>query len=629
MIAWIVGYKPLLSLFAEAPTMKFNTALGFFFSGICLLTSSKKNRLNNIFRKSGAIIVFLIGFLTIIQNIFSINLHIDNLFVYDAYSASFPGRMADATATLFILLGINFCGMSFKNRGIHNIMQYSFWIIIFISLLSIIAYVLNVPIEKRIRFLDTMAIHTSVLFFLLAIGIAAKNFPKDLERLFLRTNSGSRLIRLTIPFIVFLPIISVLSLTSLYRNHLLEPDFVIVIYTFISILVGIIYVSVISARLSKLDQRRNRLEASLIGSNQKLIAFKKALDASVIVFSIDLKGNMIDVNNKFCEISGYEPEELIGKPFDKFVSLEDDGFIQNVCNEISQKRIWNGEIKNKTKTNEHYWIYATIIPFLTISQKIEKYMVIGFNATEQKELQEKLKISLSKEKKLSELKSHFVATTSHQFRTPMAIIQSNSELINMLVKDIDHKKSKGLNKATERIGSEIKRMTHLMDDILILGKADSENLLKSDKSDTDIIKLCEELCHEYNSIQKDGRKIDFNHSGNAREMFIDPSLIRHALSNLLSNALKYSENGDPKLDLIFEKKQLIISVSDDGMGIPEEDLPNLFQPFHRGSNTVGIEGTGLGLAIVREYITINNGNISVESKQNKGSTFTISLPVNE
>lgn len=625
--AWIVGYKPFLSLLSESPTMKFNTALGFFFSGVCLLVPVKKNKLNILLVKGAAFIVLLIGFLSIIQNVFSIDLHIDNLFVDDIYSTSFPGRMADATATCFLLLAINFCGMSFKNKVIHNIMQYSFWGIIFISLISIIAYTLDVPLEKRMRFLDTMAIHTSVLFFLLAIGIAAKNFPRDLERLFLRTNSGSRLIRLTIPFIVFLPIISVLSLISLYRNKLLEPDFGIVIYTFISILAGIIYVSVISSRLNKLDQKRNRLETSLINSNQKLIAFKKALDASVIVFSIDLKGNLTEVNDKFCEISGYKPEELVGQPFNKFVPLEDDNFIQNICAEVSQKRIWTGEIKNKTRTLEHYWIFATIIPFLTISQKIESYLVIGFNATQQKELQEKLKLSLLKEKKLGELKSHFVATTSHQFRTPMAIIQSNSELINMLVKHTDLEKRERLNKATERIGTEIKKMTALMDDILILGEADSKNPLKTNKTDTDIIKLCQELCEEYNSIQTDGRKVDFNYSGDAKDLYVDPKLIRHALSNFLSNALKYSEKKNPKLDMLFEQSQLTINISDNGIGIPEDDLPNLFQPFHRGSNTIGFDGNGLGLVIAKEYIAINGGEILVKSTPNEGSVFTISLPI--
>lgn len=627
IVSWIVGYKPFLSLVSDSPTMKFNTALGVFFSGICLLVPIKKNNLNILLAKGTAFLVLLIGFLSIIQNIFFIDLHIDNLFVTDIYSPSFPGRMADSSATIFILLGINFCGMTFKNKVIHNIMQYSFWVIIFISLLSIIAYVLDVPVEKRGRFLETMAIHTSVLFFLIAIGIAAKNFPKDLEHLFLRTNSGSRLIRLTIPFIVFLPIILVLSLISLYRNQLLEPDFGIVIYTFISILTGIIYVSVISSRLNKLDQKRNKLEGSLISSNQKLIAFKKALDASVIVFSIDLKGNLTEVNDKFCEISGYKPEELIGQPFNKFIPLEDDNFIQNICADVSQKGIWTGEIKNKTKTNEHYWIFATIIPFLSISQKIERYMGIGFNATQQKELQEKLKLSLLKEKKLGELKSHFVATTSHQFRTPMAIIQSNSELINMLVKHTDLEKRERLEKATERIGTEIKKMTTLMDDILILGKADSESFLKTNKTDTDIIRLCQELCEEYNSIQIDGRKVDFNYSGDAKVLYVDPKLIWHALSNFLSNALKYSKKKNPKLDMIFEQSQLTINISDNGIGIPEDDLPNLFQPFHRGSNTIGFDGNGLGLVIAKEYIAINEGQISVKSKLNQGTTFTILLPI--
>ena len=256
-----------------------------------------------------------------------------------------------------------------------------------------------------------------------------------------------------------------------------------------------------------------------------------------------------------------------------------------------------------------------------LEQKVEE------RTKELTENRKKLEKALEKEKKLGELKSHFVATVSHQFRTPMAIIQSNSELINMITTNIEFNGNNKLLTATERIRHEITRMTNLMDDVLILGKVTSEKGLKATFSDTDIFTLSQELCNEFNYIQKDGRKVDFNSSGKIQDILIDPSLIRHSLSNLLSNAFKYSNKSNPKFELKFESNRVKIIISDDGIGIPENDLPNLFLAFQRGSNTNGIEGTGLGLAIVKEYLEMNKGKIKVKSEVGKGTAFTVLLPI--
>lgn len=253
-----------------------------------------------------------------------------------------------------------------------------------------------------------------------------------------------------------------------------------------------------------------------------------------------------------------------------------------------------------------------------LEQKVEE------RTKELSESRKELEKALEKEKKLGELKSHFVSTVSHQFRTPMAIIQSNSELINMITGNENEK----LIVPTERIRREITRMTNLMDDVLILGKVNAEGGLKASFSDTDILALCKGVSKEFNSIQKDGRSVEFHYSGTVRKITTDPNLIRHALSNLLSNAFKYSTKSNPRFDLIFENHQVKFIISDDGIGIPKSDQTNLFQAFFRGSNTDNIEGTGLGLAIVKEYIEMNKGKIEVNSEAKKGTSFTISLPIN-
>ena len=237
-----------------------------------------------------------------------------------------------------------------------------------------------------------------------------------------------------------------------------------------------------------------------------------------------------------------------------------------------------------------------------------------------------LKSALDKEKELNDLKNRFVSVTSHQFRTPMAIIQSNTDLVNMIIQNSESKQKTQLEKANRRIQKEIYTMVNLMDDILILGKINSGKILSVNPVSTDLESFCMNIISGFNTLQKDNRKLVLKISGEVKVAMSDRSLLKHILSNLLSNAFKYSTVEDPIFDLVFEKDKFVISVIDKGIGIPEQDLPNLFQPFHRATNVGEISGTGLGLSIAKEYIDLLNGSLTVHSVLNKGTTIVLSLP---
>lgn len=235
-----------------------------------------------------------------------------------------------------------------------------------------------------------------------------------------------------------------------------------------------------------------------------------------------------------------------------------------------------------------------------------------------------LEASLQKEKELGDMKSRFVSIASHQFRTPLAIIQSNAELIKIIIKNENLEVSDRLNTSTARIDSEISRMTNLMNEVLIFGKVSSGQMeLKRDM--TDITELCTKLVNRYNEIQPDNRKMDVRSIGNSRQVSIDKGMMRHAIDNLISNAFKYSAETAPLFEISFLPKEIKISISDDGIGIPESEMENLFEPFHRAENVGDIAGTGLGLSIVKEYVELNGGTISVISRENEGTKFTIAL----
>lgn len=241
-------------------------------------------------------------------------------------------------------------------------------------------------------------------------------------------------------------------------------------------------------------------------------------------------------------------------------------------------------------------------------------------------VKDNLKRSLSKEQELGELKSQFIAMASHQFRTPLAIIQSNIELFQMLADQIDSSIKGKFDQISIRIQEEVVRLTSLMNDVLLLGKINAEAQSASVEKQ-DINKLILRILTNLNQIQIDGRICSYNTHGSSFEVSLDKKLFTHALTNLIENAFKYSKGATaPTIDLFYQTNNIKIQVTDYGRGIPTDNLNNLFQPFYRASNTVDIEGTGLGLVVCRKYIELQNGTINVQSEENKKTVFTIELP---
>jgi signal transduction histidine kinase len=169
-------------------------------------------------------------------------------------------------------------------------------------------------------------------------------------------------------------------------------------------------------------------------------------------------------------------------------------------------------------------------------------------------------------------------------------------------------------------------MTQMLDRILLIGKAEAEMLEFSPKP-IDLKELCEQLIKEANRQHADAKSpivLDWQMPPGMQGL--DEKLCRHIFSNLLSNALKYSpEGGDVRMRVHIEKGRTIFEVSDQGIGIPADELHHLFDSFHRASNVGAIAGTGLGLSIVKKSVELHGGTISVSSTIGEGTCFTVTL----
>jgi two-component system, sensor histidine kinase and response regulator len=246
--------------------------------------------------------------------------------------------------------------------------------------------------------------------------------------------------------------------------------------------------------------------------------------------------------------------------------------------------------------------------------------------------------SLSQERELSQMKTDFISVVSHEFRTPLTTIQSASELLE----HYEWSKEEQVEQL-HQIQSEVKHMTALMEDVLFLSRSNT-NKVKLNLTKFNLLSFCRQLLRQtqktfaqdytLNSsihISSTSKSIENLHLQNDLPDLLvkmDEKLLRQILTNLLTNAIKYSpQNKVVDFQITVDQEQVSFVVSDHGIGIPEEDLENLFGAFHRGKNVGILPGTGLGLSIVKNCIDIHNGSISVESKLDIGTKFTVVLPI--
>jgi signal transduction histidine kinase len=234
---------------------------------------------------------------------------------------------------------------------------------------------------------------------------------------------------------------------------------------------------------------------------------------------------------------------------------------------------------------------------------------------------------LLKEKELNELKSQFISRASHEFRTPLATIQTASDLL----RNYGHKMSE--EKKLERIDKiqrEVKGMTNLLEEVLIIGKTESGKF-KLNLEAINLEEFCLENIEESKLLGSGKHQIILKNINAPKQIWIDTKFFRQIISNLLSNAIKYSPNGGEVLFTIAQTQEaapkLVLEFQDQGIGIPELDQEKIFDHFYRAHNVGMIRGTGLGMAIIKNSIDILGGTVQLVSAEGKGTNIKVKLPM--
>lgn len=382
--------------------------------------------------------------------------------------------------------------------------------------------------------------------------------------------------------------------------------------------IGTVGVSIdVAARLQAEEAYRTLVETSMQGLvifQDNKVAFANVAEAAMTGYSID-------------ELLAMTPQQNL-----EMAHPDDRTFVVQRLQDRSEGKPVSGraEIRLLRKDGEVRWVemYSAGIEY----QGKPATQIVTQDITERKQMEaalveaEGLRVALDKERELKELKSRFISLVSHQFRTPLSVINTTSYLLENYLDKLGPEKQKDY---FGKIRSQIDRLDELIENILTVSEKEEKGLPFTPTT-VDLEAFCQDVVSEMELMSPTLHRLVFNPQGDLSAAVVDEKGLRHILANLLSNAIKYSpDGGDVIFNLERQGDDAVFEVRDTGIGIPADDQRQLFESFHRGTNVAarGIKGHGLGLKIVKDYVDLHGGTITCVSEEDKGTTFTVRMPV--
>lgn len=364
---------------------------------------------------------------------------------------------------------------------------------------------------------------------------------------------------------------------------------------------------------------------------QRIIDQNKALDSAAIVVETDLEGRIIYANDKFCEVSKYSRDELIGQSFKMINSgYHSKEFFSDLWSTIKSGKVWKGEIRNRAKDGQCYWLDTTISPFKEWNGQIYKYVSIRHEVTKEKEYHYQLERQIEVAKRAldsAELKGRFISELSHEVRNNLNCILGFSQLLNK-------GEQKNSGEFLKRIKSTLAQTLGLMNNVLDAMRLNSPNS-KLEVSPTQLRELiADALDISRGNIEQKGLRLSLELAEDLPKVILcDRHRLTQIFLNILSNATKYTEKGGIVFRASCEGEntkdgfaKLRFSVNDTGRGIPKDKLGGLFREFEQCNPKDLGQGTGLGLSLCKKAVELMGGKIWAES-DGLGSKFSFEIKV--
>ena len=330
------------------------------------------------------------------------------------------------------------------------------------------------------------------------------------------------------------------------------------------------------------------------------------------------------------DIAGYEPEELIGKSSFDFYHPKDMENVKafreaNVSGMSDYKNTIT--IRYRKKDGTYTWLDITARYFFDTYANDYRTITSAKVVDSRIKEEEAIFKALEEQRHLNKVKSDFINFVSHEFKTPLSVIQATSELLQIKLERKVTNIEEHIKEELLSIDHEIQSLANLIDDVLRVEKIEAGEVNMNPKV-LNFRKIIENTVQKFSTKQLDSRNVTFNVFGTERPVLIDAKYLEIICNNLISNAFKYSKGRpDPIVNLIYSEKDVVMHVIDFGIGIPEKNKNQLFTTFFRAANSKSVSGTGLGLSIVKKYVQLMNGKIDFISQESEGTVMTVTLPL--
>ncbi|WP_088889451.1 PAS domain-containing sensor histidine kinase [Leptolyngbya ohadii] len=363
------------------------------------------------------------------------------------------------------------------------------------------------------------------------------------------------------------------------------------------------------------------------------------------VYGVDLAGNATFINPAAAQMIGWEIEELLGRSMhevlhhshsDRTCYLKTDcpiyaAFKDGTVHRVTDEVFWRKdgtcfpvEYISTPIRDERGQLLGAVVTFQDITQRkwAEAILHQMNEELEQKVRERTVELRQANEqlKDLNEQQSRLVSMVCHEFRNPLNNILLS---VSSLDRYSHHLTANEKTEYLQNIQTNVDRMTSIIDDILVIGKVEA-NRLALNREAIDLVEFCRKLSQEVQAGTQHRINFVCRHSSVIRQF--DGKILRLILTNLLSNAIRYSPScPQVQFKLMYQKQQVTFEIRDWGIGIPAEDQPHLFEPFYRGRNTSNIPGTGLGLSIVKQLVDLQQGKLQVKTRLGAGTTVRVIL----
>jgi PAS domain S-box-containing protein len=362
-------------------------------------------------------------------------------------------------------------------------------------------------------------------------------------------------------------------------------------------------------------------------------------NSNVPIFGVDQKGYVNEWNQVTSQVTQFSKQDALEHHWvTDFIEPPYRDSVREVLKRvIAGDSINNFELPIQTKSGERIIMLLAASPRYDAENRIKGVIMVAQNITElidyrkglERMVQERtreLNEALQKEKELVDLKTKFVSMASHEFRTPLSTISLATGFIRRYK---DRISGEEVDRKLDDIVRQIEHMNYLLEDVLTVGKTEAGKV-NVNAQVIEVERFFEVLAREVYLSSDKTHRVRLSVNCDRTVVASDPRMLRIIVVNLLTNAIKFSP-GQPSVDMRVTdtNRTLRVEVSDSGIGIPDTDRENLFNSFHRGSNTMAIQGTGLGLSIVKKTVDLLGGSIHVDSTVNKGTTFIIAIPLHE